>query len=50
MPLYDCGDRDCEECQRAFGPNRERAIKRFEAREVACAALEKSQEQAREAQ
>ena len=39
MPLYDCGDKDCEECQRAFGPNREKAIKRFEARETFYAAL-----------
>ena len=37
MPLYDCGDRECDECQRAFGPNREKAIKRFEAREIAYA-------------
>ena len=34
MPLYDCGDNDCEECQREFGPNREKAIRNFEAREA----------------
>jgi hypothetical protein len=26
MPLYDCGVPSCGECQRAFGPNRTRAI------------------------
>jgi len=41
MPLYDCGDRDCDECQRAFGPSRDKAIRNFEAREVAYAALER---------
>jgi hypothetical protein len=35
MPLYDCGERECEECQKAFGPNRQKAIRNFEAREVA---------------
>lgn len=49
MPLYDCGERECDECQCAFGPNREKAIKRFEAREVAYAALEKTQATARTA-
>lgn len=44
MPLYDCGDRECDECRQAFGPNREKAIRNFEAREVAYAALEKAQE------
>lgn len=39
MPLYDCGDRECQECQKAFGPNREKAIRNFEAREVAYATL-----------
>lgn len=42
MPLYDCGDRECRECQRAFGPRREKAIRNFEAREVAYTALEKA--------
>lgn len=50
MPLYDCGDRECDECRRAFGPNREKAIKRFEAREISFAALEKAnQDQANDA-
>ncbi len=26
MPLYDCGESDCDECQRAFGPDRSEAI------------------------
>lgn len=34
MPLYDCGDRYCDECQREFGPNREKAIRNYEAREA----------------
>jgi hypothetical protein len=40
MPLYDCGDRDCDECQRAFGPKRDKAIKNFEVREAYYAALQ----------
>lgn len=40
MPLYDCGERECAECQRAFGPNREKAIKNYEAREAFYAGLE----------
>lgn len=39
MPLYDCGDSECHECQKAFGPNREKAIRNFEAREVAYSKL-----------
>jgi hypothetical protein len=39
MPLYDCGERQCDECQKAFGPNREKAIRNFEARETAYAML-----------
>ena len=39
MPLYDCGERECRECQIAFGPNREKAIRNFEAREIAYAKL-----------
>lgn len=39
MPLYDCGDSECRECQMAFGPNREKAIRNFEAREAAYAIL-----------
>lgn len=37
MPIYDCGDPDCWECQRAFGPDRTKAITRFKAREAAYA-------------
>lgn len=39
MPLYDCGERECQECQITFGPNREKAIRNFEAREIAYAML-----------
>lgn len=39
MPLYDCGERECQECQIAFGPNREKAIRNFEAREIAYSML-----------
>lgn len=33
MPLYDCGDPDCGECQRAFGPDRSAAFERTKQRE-----------------
>ena len=49
MPLYDCGDRECDECQRAFGPNREKAIKNIDAREVFYAELERMNTQPQEA-
>lgn len=39
MPLYDCGDSECHECQIAFGPNREKAIRNFQAREIAYSKL-----------
>jgi hypothetical protein len=39
MPLYDCGERECRECQIAFGPDREKAIRNFEAREAGYATL-----------
>lgn len=39
MPLYDCGDSECQECQAAFGPNRSKAIRNFQAREVAYSKL-----------
>lgn len=39
MPAYDCGDPDCKECDRAFGPDRTRAIAMFEARSASYAAL-----------
>lgn len=32
MPAYDCGNPDCIECAREFGPDRREAIKRFEFR------------------
>lgn len=32
MPLYDCGVPDCEECQRAFGPDRSQALAVYKAR------------------
>lgn len=40
MPMYDCGASDCDECQRAFGPDRSRAIANYKAREAAYAKLE----------
>lgn len=33
MPAYDCGVPDCIECQRAFGPDRSKAIANYRARE-----------------
>ena len=39
MPLYDCGERECQECQTTFGPNREKAIRNYEAREAFYATL-----------
>ena len=33
MPVYDCGDPDCEECKREFGPDRSKAIAAYKARE-----------------
>lgn len=33
MPLYDCGAPDCEECRKAFGSDRSKAIAEYEARE-----------------
>jgi hypothetical protein len=34
MPIYDCGDPDCEECKREF-PDRRKAIAAYKARERA---------------
>lgn len=34
MALYDCGNPDCVECQRQFGPDRSKAIAEFRAREA----------------
>ena len=39
-PLYDCGDSDGEECQKAFGPDRSKAIADHEARASYYARLE----------
>jgi hypothetical protein len=43
-PVYDCGDADCEECQKAFGPDRSTAIANYEARERYYARLEQAPE------
>lgn len=32
MPVYDCGNPTCEECERAFGPDRAGAIATYNAR------------------
>lgn len=40
MPLYDCGDPDCEECERAF-KDRARAVENYHERERQYALLEK---------
>lgn len=29
MPIYDCGDPECAECEEAFGPHRAKAIAEF---------------------
>lgn len=36
-PAYDCGAADCDECKRAFGPDRSAAVARFNEREIAYA-------------
>lgn len=41
MPLYDCGDEECSECQRAFGPDRAKAIENYRQREAYYATLER---------
>ena len=41
MPLYDCGNPDCSECQRAFGPDRSKAIAEFRTRERLLAEAER---------
>jgi hypothetical protein len=33
MPLYDCGSPECDECQKAFGPDRSEAIRKYKQRE-----------------
>ena len=40
MPLYDCGDPECGECERAFGPDRSSAIARHDRRQRAYAAFQ----------
>lgn len=42
MPLYDCGAKDCSECETAFGPDRSKAIATYEKRESYYAAIEKA--------
>ena len=32
MPIYDCGSPECDECQRAFGPDRTAAIAIYQRR------------------
>ena len=39
MPLWDCGHPDCDECIRAFGPDRSDATRRFERRRACMEAL-----------
>lgn len=39
MPIYDCGAQDCEECQRAFGLDRSKAIANYKAREESYARI-----------
>jgi len=41
MPLYDCGDEYCDECRRAFGPDRRKAIENYRRRETYYATLER---------
>jgi hypothetical protein len=43
MPVYDCGDPDCDECKREFGPDRSRAIAKYHAREKEYAAYERAE-------
>jgi hypothetical protein len=44
MPAYDCGDPECEECHRAFGPDRKKAIENYKRREAYYAELAKQQQ------
>lgn len=32
MPIYDCGDPECAECDEAFGPDRSKAIAEYRAK------------------
>jgi hypothetical protein len=47
-PSYDCGDEDCEECQKAFGPDRAEAIARFKLREYCYAEIKAKEADASE--
>jgi len=29
MPIYDCGNPDCDECKREFGPDRTEAVTNY---------------------
>jgi hypothetical protein len=40
MPIYDCGEPGCDECRRAFGPDRSRAIENYKRRCEAYAEME----------
>ena len=40
MPIYDCGSPDCEECKRAFGPDRTKATEAYRKREKFYAEIE----------
>lgn len=40
MPTYDCGDPECDECQRAFGPDRTKAVENYRRRELYYGRLE----------
>lgn len=35
MPVYDCGNPECDECEKAFGPHRDEAIAEFNRRKIA---------------
>jgi hypothetical protein len=45
MPVYDCGAADCEECQKAFGPDRSNAIANYEARDRFYASLNRKHDE-----
>ena len=42
MPIYDCGAPDCDECQRAFGPDRSKAIELYRRRDKYYADIERA--------
>lgn len=47
MPIYDCGEPECEECQRAFGPDRSKAIADYTTRDERFARMERVRDAAR---